>query len=201
MSHYVLAPLVIRHMTTKKTGIAGCEIVPVSGNRDARGCLYEIYRQSWPNAFVAVQWNACASGAGVVRGAHVHVDYDEFYTLPQGRVVLGLADIRKESPTFKHSAQIDWADKEDFAVLVPRGVVHVVLFNEDSVLALGLSGYWRAELDIVGCQWDDPELGFAWPDTAVHRSQRDVHSGGYTEMLLLYEELSYKWSRSPLSAR
>jgi len=177
-------------MTAKKIGIIGCDIVPVSANRDARGCLYEIYRQSWPNAFPTVQWNACASSAGVVRGAHVHVDYHEFYTLPRGRVRLGLADIRRASPTYGHSVQFEWADHEGFAVVVPLGVAHVVLFEEDSVLAFGLSDYWKPEYDIVGCQWDDPELGFVWPVKSTVRSERDTHAGDYRTMLKLYEELS-----------
>ncbi len=180
-------------MTPNKTGIPGCDIVPVSANRDERGCLYEIYRQSWPKAFPTVQWNACASDAGVVRGAHVHVDYDEFYTLPRGRVVLGLADIRRASPTYGRSVQLEWAAHDGFAVVVPRGVAHVVLFVEDSVLAFGLSDYWKPEYDIVGCQWNDPKLGFVWPAKTVIRSERDTNAGTYSEMLQLYEECSRAW--------
>jgi dTDP-4-dehydrorhamnose 3,5-epimerase len=187
-------------MIDRNTGIAGCAIVPLAANRDARGCLYEIYRQSWPNSFPTVQWNACASGAGVVRGAHVHVDYEEFYTLPRGCVTLGLADIRRDSPTFERSVQFDWDDHENIGVVIPRGVLHVVLFRQESVLAFGLSDYWKAELDIVGCQWDDPALGFDWPDKNVLRSQRDIHSGNYDEMLRLYEELSRQLARPAVTA-
>lgn len=177
----------------EKTGITGCEIIQIRTNRDGRGCLYEIFRQSWPGAFPAVQWNACASNAGVVRGAHVHVDYHEFYTLPRGRVVIGLADIRRTSPTFGKSVQFEWSDRDGRAVVVPWGVAHVVLFEEDSVLAFGLSDYWRAEYDDVGCQWDDPALGFVWPNQAVRRSERDTHSGNYKAMLQRYEERRQTW--------
>lgn len=180
-------------MTVPRTGIEGCELVPVSANRDARGCLYEIYRQSWPNAFPTVQWNACASNRGVVRGAHVHVDYDEFYTLPRGRVLLGLSDIRAASSTFRKSAQFEWSSQNGFAVVVPGGVAHVVLFEEDSVLAFGLSDYWKAEYDVVGCQWDDPGLGFAWPKGAVVRSERDAMAGSYDAMLRDYEKRKLAW--------
>ena len=176
-------------MTLPKTNIAGCETVAVSANRDARGCLFEVYRQSWPGAFPTVQWNACASNAGVARGAHVHVDYHEFYTLPRGRVLLGLSDIRRESPTFGTSVQIEWADKDGFAVAIPPGVAHVVLFEEDSVLAFGLSDYWKAEYDVVGCRWDDPDLKFTWPTRPVVRSRRDAAAGSYGAMLQHYEEL------------
>jgi dTDP-4-dehydrorhamnose 3,5-epimerase len=175
------------------TSIKDCEIVPVAANRDERGCLYEIYRETWPGAFRAVQWNACASDQGVVRGAHVHVDYSEFYTLPRGEVVIGLSDIRRDSPTFGRSAQFHWADRDAVALVVPPGVAHVVLFKADSVLAFGLSGYWERERDVVGCQWNAPELGFVWPDGPVRRSARDLSSGTYAEMLDHYQRLAEEW--------
>ena len=182
------------------TSITDCEIVPVSANRDERGCLYEIFRETWPGAFRAVQWNACASDKGVVRGAHVHVDYSEFYTLPRGEVIIGLADIRRDSPTFGRSAQFHWADRDAVAFVVPRGVAHVVLFNADSVLAFGLSDYWERRRDVVGCQWDAPEFGFAWPDGAVRRSARDLASGTYSEMLDHYQRLTKQWQNETLTA-
>ena len=60
------------------TGIDGAVLVPLDGHGDARGCLTEVFRASWPGLFPVVQWNACRSQAGVVRGVHVHAGYDEF---------------------------------------------------------------------------------------------------------------------------
>jgi dTDP-4-dehydrorhamnose 3,5-epimerase len=188
-------------MTMPKIEIVGCNVVAVSANRDKRGCLFEVYRQSWPNAFPTVQWNACASNAGVVRGAHVHVDYDEFYTLPFGRVLLGLADIRRASPSYRKAVQIEWAAKDGFAVTVPRGVAHVVVFEENSVLAFGLSDYWNPEYDVVGCQWDDPELGFVWSARPIIRSERDTTAGNYEAMLKLYEDSLQAWGSGQLGRR
>jgi dTDP-4-dehydrorhamnose 3,5-epimerase len=108
-------------------------------------------------------------------------------------VLLGLADIRRESPTYRKSVQFEWAAQDGFAVVIPRGVAHVVLFEEDSILALGLSDYWNPECDSVGCQWDDPELGFVWPTSLVVRSERDTAAGNYKTMLQLYEERSQAW--------
>lgn len=176
-------------MALPKTGIEGCGIVPIPFNPDARGYLQELYRQSWPAVFPAVQWNAVVSKAGVVRGTHVHIGYDEFYTLPQGRVLLGLADIRRASPTYRKSEQFEWSADHGFAVVVPVGVAHTILFKEDSVLLFGLSGYWSAQEE-VGCQWDAAELGFVWPAGQVVRSERDVTAGSYAAMLQRYEALS-----------
>lgn len=175
-------------MAARTTGLLGCHIVPITANRDERGCLYEVFRQSWPGAFPTLQWNACTSSAGVARGAHVHTDYDEFYTLPSGHVLLGLCDIRRASPTYRRSVQIEWAAADAFAVVVPRGVAHAVLFKADSVLLLGLSELWTADTDDIGCQWNDPELGFAWPSAPVIRSHRDLTAGSFEQMEQLYSE-------------
>lgn len=170
--------------------INDCSIVPVLPNTDHRGCLFEIFREEWPNAFKTVQWNACASQAGVMRGVHVHVDYDEFYTLPMGRVYLGLKDIRRDSPTFLESVGFEWSSKDGFAVTVPAGVAHSVYFFEDSVLAFGLSDYWKADFDVVGCRWDDPDLGISWPVETAAISDRDSESGTFANMLEHFESLS-----------
>ncbi|MDX1503499.1 MAG: dTDP-4-dehydrorhamnose 3,5-epimerase family protein [Thermoanaerobaculia bacterium] len=170
--------------------IEGCQPVPVRANADHRGCLFEIFREEWAGSFRTVQWNACVSRAGVMRGVHVHVDYDEFYTLPSGRVFLCLKDIRRDSPTFGMGVGFEWSHTDGFAVPVPRGVAHAVYFLEDSVLAFGLSGYWTAELDTVGCRWDDPALGFEWPQATAELSERDTESGTYPEMLQRFEAMS-----------
>lgn len=179
----------IRLQHNVRLPIDGCAVVPAKPNPDARGCLYEIYRAEWPGAFPTVQWNACISKAGVVRGVHVHVDYDEYYTLLAGRGILGLHDIRRESPTFRRSATIDWRADDRSAVCIPRGVAHVLWFVEDAVLAFGLSSYWRADRDVVGCRWDDPALALEIPEGAKTLSQRDGESGSYHNMVKNYESL------------
>ena len=175
------------------TSIKDCEIVPVSANRDERGCLYEIYRETWPGALRAVEFYGGAGKPGVVGGGHGHRDNSAMNKLPRGEVIIGLSDIRDDSPTFGRSAQFHWADRDAVAFVVPPGVAHVVLFKADSVLAFGLSGYWERQRDVVGCQWDAPEFGFGWPDGPVRRSARDLASGTYSQMLDDYRSLADTW--------
>jgi len=170
--------------------IAGCAAVPVRPNADSRGCLFEIFREEWPGAFRTVQWNACASRAGVMRGAHVHADYDEFYTLPAGRVFLAIRDIRRASPTFGMSRGFEWSAADGFAVPIPAGVAHAVFFLEDSVLAFGLSGYWKAETDVLGCRWDLLDPALPWPIETATLSDRDTQSGTCAGMIDDYERLA-----------
>lgn len=174
----------------RNIGIDGCVAVPVQPRPDDRGCLFEIFRDEWTGAFKTVQWNACVSRAGVMRGVHVHIDYAEFYTLPLGRVYVGLKDIRRDSPTFSESAGFEWSSTDGFAITVPAGVAHAVYFFEKSVLAFGLSSYWRAELDVVGCRWDDRDLGVDWPVEVAAVSDRDAESGTCADMVTDFEALA-----------
>jgi len=173
----------------KTIAIAGCSPVPVQPNIDDRGCLFEIFREEWEGAFRTVQWNACASKSGVMRGVHVHVDYDEFYTLPMGRVFIALKDIRRASVSFRQCVGFEWSSSDGFAIPVPAGVAHAVYFLEDSVLAFGLSSYWQAELDDVGCRWDELDPSIEWPVSTARISCRDASSGTFAEMLERYEAL------------
>ena len=182
-----------------KIPIEGCAPVPVVANSDDRGCLFEIFREEWTGAFKTVQWNACSSLAGVMRGVHVHVEYDEFYTLPFGRVFLALRDIRRASPTFGNSAGFEWNAADGFAVPVPAGVAHAVFFLDDSVLAFGLSGYWKAELDVIGCRWDDLDSSLRWPVESAKLSDRDTESGAFDDMVLKYEALTSSLAGKPAS--
>jgi dTDP-4-dehydrorhamnose 3,5-epimerase len=181
-------------MTVMKTPpmipIEGCAPVSVKANADDRGCLFEIFREEWAGAFKTVQWNACSSRAGVMRGVHVHVDYDEFYTLPTGRVFIALRDIRKKSPTFGNSIGFEWSAADGFAIPVREGVAHAVFFLDDSVLAFGLSQYWKAELDVLGCRWDDLDPSLKWPLESAKLSARDTESGSFADMLAGYEVMS-----------
>lgn len=170
--------------------IVGCAAVAVRANKDDRGCLCEIFREEWPGAFKTVQWNACTSKSGVMRGVHVHVDYDEFYTLPVGRIFLALRDIRRASPSFGASVGFEWSATDGFAIPVPAGVAHAAYFLEDSVLAFGLSGYWKVGLDVVGCRWDLLDPGLRWPIPTASVSARDKASGSFEAMVADYEALS-----------
>jgi dTDP-4-dehydrorhamnose 3,5-epimerase len=64
---------------------------------------------------------------------------------------------------------------DGFAVPVPAGVAHAVFFLDNSVLAFGLSGYWKAELDAIGCRWNDLDpswRGAVWPLPSITDRRR-----------------------------
>ncbi len=185
---------------SKSSAIVGSAPVAIRANPDNRGCLFEVFREEWPGAFKTVQWNACSSRAGVMRGAHVHADYHEFYTLPQGRVFVALRDIRRNSPTFGASAGFEWSAADGFAVPVPAGVAHAVYFLEDSLLVFGLSGYWRAENDRLGCRWDQLDATLPWPVETAALSSRDSGAGSLEDMIAGYEAMTAALAKSAAPA-
>lgn len=114
----------------------------------------------------------------------------KFYTLPMGRVFLALLDIRRASPTFGANVGLEWSATDGFAVPVPAGVAHAVFFVNDSALVFGLGDYWKAELDVVGCRWDNLDHTLPWPAKTARLSGRDSSSESFAEMAAHYEMLS-----------
>src|ERR1700755_2537956 len=99
-------------------------------------------------------------------------------------------DSRKASPTFGNSLGFEWSAADGFAIPVPAGIAHAVFFLDDSVLAFGLSGYWKAELDVLGCRWDDLDPSLQWPLESAQLSPRDKELGSFAQMLSGYEAVA-----------
>jgi dTDP-4-dehydrorhamnose 3,5-epimerase len=53
-----------------------------------------------------------------------------------------------------------------------------------------LSGYWKAELDVLGCRWDELDPSLTWPVESAQLSPRDTDSGSFADMLASYETMT-----------
>ncbi len=84
----------------------------------------------------------------------------------------------------------EWSAADGFAVPVPAGVAHAVFFLDESILAFGLSSYWKAETDVVGCRWDNLDPSLPWPAESATLSNKDSEAGSFADMLTKYEALS-----------
>ncbi len=65
--------------------------------------------------------------------------------------------------------------------------------------AFGFSGYWKAELDVIGCRWSDLDPSLRWPGESALLSDRDTESGAFDDMILKYETLSGSLAGRPAS--
>ena len=151
------------------------EILPLVKHLDARGWLSEVFRKDRVD-HDPCQWNVTASEPNVLRGMHVHVRHRDYLVVLQGRMSIGLFDIRPESPTYRHAAMVTLAGERLSALRVPVGVMHGFYSHEPTIYLYGVDAYYDAT-DELGCHWADPRLSLAWPCTDPVLCERDARAG------------------------
>jgi dTDP-4-dehydrorhamnose 3,5-epimerase len=140
---------------------------------DDRGSLMEIFRTEWGIGVEPVQWNFVKSAARVLRGVHLHLVHSDYLVLLEGLITIGLADLRKCSPTTGTSAIVQLDEYGYNAIMVPPGVAHGFYFPQPSYHVYGVSHTWDLA-DELGCRWNDPGLKLDWPCTSPILSERDA---------------------------
>ena len=147
-----------------------------------RGSLTEIFRQDWWPHGPARQWNLVTSGAGILRGIHVHTIAAECYVLVSGRVLVGYQDIRPGSPTFGRSALVELGGHGPVAIVAPAGLAHGVYGVEAFTLLVGTTTVWDPASE-RGCHWKDPGLEIPWPFETAVVSREDDARGSLQDLL------------------
>jgi dTDP-4-dehydrorhamnose 3,5-epimerase len=74
-----------------------------------------------------VQWNWSVLEPGAVKAWHLHLDQEDLWIVPPGTTVLvGLADLRRDSPTASALERLVLGAGRCDRLLIPRGVAHGV---------------------------------------------------------------------------
>ena len=152
---------------------SGLLIRELEPHRDDRGSFTELHRLEWDTRIAPVQWNAVRSEARVLRGIHVHVRHDDYLTAFAGRAIVGLRDLRPDSPTTGLATTVELDGERPQAITIPHGVAHGFYFPVASVHIYAVSEYWDVE-DELGCRWDDPALEIPWDVENPRISSRDA---------------------------
>lgn len=154
--------------------LAGVVVRSLAVHRDSRGSFAELYSADGAEPFAPAQWSIVTSHPGTLRGMHLHRRHDESVMLLQGRVFIGLHDVRPGSPTQGRSALYTFAGGDDMVIAFPRGIVHGWLFSEPSVHLQAVSETYAAYNadDNLGCHWSDPALQIPWPLTPTLVAER-----------------------------
>ena len=93
------------------------EIARLDGDRGVQG--FEGFRP--------VQWNWSLIQPGAVKAWHVHLDQEDLWIVPPDSTLLvGLADLRRDSPTRSGLQRLVLGGGRCHRLLVPRGVAHGV---------------------------------------------------------------------------
>ncbi len=155
--------------------IEGVYTVPLRVFGDDRGSFAEVFRHEW---FPMVNWdemqmNRSVSKAGVLRGLHYHLNQVDYWLLLDGKIRVGMGDLRADSRTYKAGATLDLDATEPTGLFIPSGVAHGFYAQTDITLMYVVNQYYKGGVDERGVAWDDPELGVAWDVQTPVLSQRD----------------------------
>ncbi len=154
--------------------ISGVKIAHLRAFADERGRFMETFRKEWfpERSWESVQTNRSDSRAGVLRGLHYHFRQIDYWYVTAGRIQVGLADLRRSSPTFRTSQTLELGGDNQLGVFIPCGVAHGFVALTDATLTYLVDNYYSGA-DEFGVAWNDPELAVAWTIAAPILSGRD----------------------------
>jgi dTDP-4-dehydrorhamnose 3,5-epimerase len=144
--------------------IDGVYVVDINGISEPRGMFAETFRVEWfpQRDWTRLQCNRSESIAGVLRGLHFHRRQADYWHCINGRIRVGLFDMRVGSPTRGRGDVLELAGDRPQGLLIPPGVAHGYLAVTDITLIYVVDQYYDGGADEFGVAWDDPALGLDW---------------------------------------
>lgn len=154
--------------------IADAKLVDLKPFGDDRGRFTETFRTEWfpERAWTQIQSNRSDSSAGVLRGLHYHFRQVDYWYVLQGRIRVGLADLRLSSPTYGASMALDIDGAVPQGLLIPVGVAHGYFALTAATIIYVVDQFYNGS-DEMGVAWNDPALAVPWNITDPVLSDRD----------------------------
>jgi dTDP-4-dehydrorhamnose 3,5-epimerase len=124
-----------RHLSIQdyasQPAIEGVEIIPLRQMSDDGGDFMELVRLS-PNGELqakpgmhVTQVNFSRVLRGAIKAFHLHFSQEDvWFVPPTDRLIVGLVDVRKGSPTFEQRMRLILGAGQARMVYIPRGVAH-----------------------------------------------------------------------------
>ncbi|MBK9141841.1 MAG: dTDP-4-dehydrorhamnose 3,5-epimerase family protein [Candidatus Melainabacteria bacterium] len=114
-----------------KTLIEGVQIIPLNLFVDDGGCLAEIVRlddsgnlEAIPD-FKVKQSTFSQMLPGTIKAFHLHYNQEDvWFVMPYDRILVGLFDARKDSPTYNKTMRFVLGAGKAQILYIPRGVAH-----------------------------------------------------------------------------
>ncbi len=128
----------------KKPTIEGVKILPLTLFVDDGGAMAEIIRLDENGntlilpEFKVRQSNLSLLMPGTIKAFHLHYNQEDLWVvMPYDRVLVGLVDSRKNSPTYKNHMRFILGAGRAQALYIPRGVAH------------GLANVWQQPANMI----------------------------------------------------
>ena len=164
--------------------------------RDVRGYFLETYRQQVLDDALGrpvrfTQDNESLSAYGVIRGLHYQLPpwgQSKLVRVVQGRVRDVVVDLRKSSPTFGQSLQIELDAEKKQMLFIPVGFAHgFAVLSEQAIFSYKTDTPYAPEAE-RGVAFDDPQLNIDWRVPGEQRllAERDRHFPAFAALQDLY---------------
>jgi dTDP-4-dehydrorhamnose 3,5-epimerase len=168
-------------MIFEPTGIAGAWLITPEFRFDARGffartfCMQEFEAQGLASRFV--QCNISRNThRGTLRGMHFQADphaETKLVRCCRGAIYDVIADLRKDSPTYRKWAAFELTEANCRALYVAAGLAHgFQTLADESEMFYQMGEFYYPEL-ARGIRWNDPAFGIEWPIANPILSDRD----------------------------
>jgi dTDP-4-dehydrorhamnose 3,5-epimerase len=171
--------------------IPGVTVATLKRFPDARGSFAEAWRASGGaggGPFPGVQANLSSSGAGVLRGLHLHQRQSDLWIVLSGLAFVALVDVRPmlEDAAARPGIQTATLGRDE-TVTIPPLVAHGFLAIEPLELLYIVTNEYDGE-DELGFAWDDPLVTVPWPrhllpSGAPRLSERDQRNTSLKELV------------------
>ena len=123
---------------------------------------------------VFVEDDISVSKKGVLRGLHGDAKTWKLIQCLWGEIIIAVADMRKNSPTYLQWEMFSVTDKNRFQILVPAGCANGHLcISEKCLFSYKQSQYYSGSGNQFTIRWNDPKLGINWPVNDPLLSTRD----------------------------
>lgn len=158
-------------MNIIKTPIEGLLLIEPKVWKDTRGYFYESFNAKLlADAGITsdfVQDNQSFSQKGALRGLHAQKPpfaQGKLVRVIQGSVLDVVVDIRKNSPAYGKSYNVELSGENHRQLWVPPGFLHGFLTLEDNtIFTYKVTSYYDKNSEI-GVMWNDADLNIAWND-------------------------------------
>jgi dTDP-4-dehydrorhamnose 3,5-epimerase len=112
-----------------------------------------------------VQDNHSRSRQGILRGLHYQIQQPQgkLVRVTQGKVFDVAVDIRRASPTFGQSVEVELSDENHRMLWIPPGFAHGFYVTSESADFLYKCTELYAPIHERCIRWNDPALAINWP--------------------------------------
>jgi dTDP-4-dehydrorhamnose 3,5-epimerase len=168
-------------MNVTRCDIPGLLVIEPRVFGDARGFFLETWNEQRYRAagldLRFVQDNLSSSRRGTIRGLHFQNPraQGKLVWAIQGEVFDVAVDLRRGSPTFGRWHGLTLSEQNRLQFYIPPGFAHgFAVLSDTAVFGYKCTDFYSPK-DEVTLQWDDPDVGVAWPFRDPVLSEKDKH--------------------------